>query len=540
MRTNSETLLAASLVPRLARCLSRLLLVGLVTLGASVAVIGQAGDAWAQRPQRPAAPGAQSASSASESAGDKPAPAAALPALPPDAVTTHTLTLAGQKIAYTARAGTLSLTDKGQKTAEVFYVAYMRDGEDKSKRPITFALNGGPGAASAYLDMGAIGPRILDFGGGRELPRARAPLIDNPDTWLDATDLVFIDPVGTGYSAATTSDADAQKDFFGVRQDLDALGSVIRLALLKLDRYGAPVYLVGESYGGFRAARLPLSLANDEGIAVSGTILISPVLDFSLMEGDDFDPLPWALSLPSYAAVNLEKRGTVTPQALKSAESFALGDYLSALVAPIGAPGADAKIDAAVAQLIGLPEPEVARWRGRVPTGVFIKSIHHDQGEVVSRYDGSVAGPDSDPSPYFANRDDPILAGITPPLTSGFVAYLRDELNFKTDRRYALLNGEVSRKWQWGNRGPSSSAGAASELARALALNPKLKVMIAHGMTDLVTPYLMSRYVVDHLPATIGRGRIELTLYPGGHMMYLRPGSRAALHADARRLYGAE
>jgi len=530
MRAHDESGLA------IATALARLSLALLLSGGLACVVVAQPGDAWAQRPQRPAAPGAQAP--APENAREKPSPPAAIRSLPPDAVTTHAMMLAGQKIAYTARAGTLTLTDgKGQKLAAIFYVAYTRDGEDKAKRPITFALNGGPGAASAYLDMGAIGPRILDFGGGRSLPRPRAALIDNPDTWLDATDLVFIDPVGTGYSFATVGDQDAQKDFFGVRQDLDALGAIIRRVLLKLDRYDSPVYLVGESYGGFRAARLPLTLANDEGIAVSGTILVSPVLEFSLMDGDDFDPLPWALKLPSYAAVNLEKHGDLMPQALKPAESFALGDYLASLVAPLGDAAAAAKIDASVADLIGIPEREVARWRGRVPTGVFIKSIHHDDGEIVSRYDGSVAGPDPDPSAYSANRGDPILAGLTAPLTSGFVAYLRDELNFKTDRRYVLLSSEVGRKWQWDTHGPSDSVGAASELARALALNPKLKVMIAHGMTDLVTPYMMSRYVIDHLPATIARDRIALTLYPGGHMMYLRPGSRAALHADAKRLF---
>jgi carboxypeptidase C (cathepsin A) len=491
---------------------------------------------FAQRGQRSGPPAAVSVP---ENTGGTPAKAAVAPALPPDAVTAHTMTLAGQKIAYTARAGTLELSDeKGQKLAEVFYIAYTRDGEDKTKRPITFALNGGPGAAAAYLDMAALGPRILDFGGGRALPPPHPKLIDNPDTWLDATDLVFIDPVGTGYSVATTNPQDAQKAFFGVNQDLRSLGAIIRRVLAKLDRYGSPVYLVGESYGGLRAARLPLTLASDEGIAVSGAILISPVLEFALIDPGDFAPLPWALKLPSYAAVNLEKQKELSPDALKPAESFALGDYMQGLVAPIGS--AQAKtIDARVAELIGIPEAQVERWHARVPTSLFIKSIHHSEGEVVSRYDGSVAGPDPDPSAYQARRGDPILAGITAPLTSGFVAYLRDELNFRTDRRYVLLSGEVGRKWQWGAQGPSNSIGAASELARALALNPRLKVMIAHGMTDLVTPYMTSRYVVDHLPATVPRDRIALTLYPGGHMMYLRPGSRAALHRDARRLYPA-
>jgi carboxypeptidase C (cathepsin A) len=509
----------------------RLAIVLAMSLG--VAVLAAPGDAHAQRPERNSAAPRQQPG---ESPGAK--PAATLPALPQDAVTQHEATLDGKKFSYTARAGSINLTNsEGAKQAQIFYVAYTRDGENKAARPITFALNGGPGASAAYLDMGALGPRILDFGNGRSLPRQRATLIQNPDSWLDLTDLVFIDPVGTGYSIPMVGGEAAQKEFYGVSQDLQALGAVVRRLLDKLDRFGSPVYLVGESYGGFRAARLPLTLANEEGIAVSGTIMISPVLDFSLMGGDDLNPLPWALELPSLAAVNLERQNALTPQALKPAERFALGDYLSSLVAPIGKTTAATPIDAKIASLIGIPESIVTRWNGRVPTGIFIKAIHHNEGEIVSRYDGSVAGPDADPSAYVARHGDPILEGLTAPLTSGFIAYLRDDLRFKTDRRYVLLSGDVGRHWQWGNRGPASAVSATDDLARAMALNPALKVMIAHGMTDLVTPYMASRYAVDHLPATIARQRIMLTLYPGGHMMYLRPGSRAALHADAKRLF---
>jgi carboxypeptidase C (cathepsin A) len=493
---------------------------------------GSTGVAWAQRPQRPT-----TASQAPTGPQGEKNPPAAAPTLPADAVTAHMVTLDGQKIDYTARAGSLSLTDgKGGKTAELFYVAFTRDGADRSKRPITFALNGGPGAASAYLNMAAIGPRILDFGDGRHLPSARAPTIDNPDSWLDFTDLVFIDAVGTGYSIPTTDAQDAQKNFFGVRPDLDALSSAIRLVLTKLDRYASPVYLVGESYGGFRAARLPLNLSQNEGIAVSGVVLISPILEFSLLHGDDFDPLPWALKLPSYAAVNLEKHGALSPQSLKDAEVFALGDYLAALVAPMNDAARSAPVYAEIAKLIGIPESDVARRRGRVPAGVFAKEIHRDDGKVVSRYDGSVSGPDPDPAASAPNRDDPILAGLTAPLTTGFVLNLRDELQFKTDRQYVLLNDDLARRWNWGGHDPGSAPGAASDLARALALDPKLKVMIVGGMTDLATPYLMNRHVIEQMPTTVAHDRITFKLYPGGHMMYLRPGSRASLHGDARAL----
>lgn len=467
------------------------------------------------------------------------APKPAEPPLPADSVTSHTMTLRGREITYTATAGTLPLTNqKGDKTAEVFYVAYTVNGADPATRPITFALNGGPGAGSAYLHIGAIGPRALEFDTGRALPFTDGKLIDNPDTWLDLTDLVFVDPVGTGYSRATVGEDEAQKEFWGVRQDLRALGTIARLALAHLDRVASPVHLVGESYGGFRAAELPAHLAESEGIAVAGAVLVSPVLEFSLMEGDLFNPMPWALRLPSYTAVNLETQGKLAPAALADAERFALGDYASALIAPPHDHGARDLLYGRIASLIGLPDSVIARWRGRVPLGVFVKEIRHGQDELVSRYDGSVAVVDPYPSSYTPESGDPVLEGLTAPLTTAFVTYLREELRYKTDRRYNLLNGEVSGKWEWGDHGGRHAAGASDDLRKALALNPRLKVVIAHGMTDLQTPYLASRYVVDHLPERLTQDRVTLKLYEGGHMMYLRRASRAQLHADARAVYG--
>jgi len=462
-----------------------------------------------------------------------------------DAVTTHSLKLSdrGQTrdLAYTARAGFLALAnDKDERTAEVFFVAYTANDAAAAARPLTFVFNGGPGAGSAYLNLGALGPRVLDFGGGRGADFADAKLIDNPDTWLDLTDLVFIDPVGTGYSRALVGEDDAKKQFYGVHPDLQALGQIVRLMLAKLDRFGSPIYLVGESYGGFRAARLPLHLASDQGIAVRGAVLVSPVLEFSLMSGDPLNPLPWALRLPSYAAVALEMQGKLAPPALKDAEEFALGEYLSALAAPpADAKAADA-LYAKIAGFTGLPQPVVARWQGRVPLGVFVKETRHDNEEIVSRYDGSVASMDPYPAAAFPQSGDPILQGLKAPLTSSYVSYVRDELQFKIDRQYELLNAELGRRWDWSERRGDYggiSAGASDDLREGLALDPRLKVIVAHGMTDLQTPYFASRYVIDHLPSALTHDRVSLRLYPGGHMMYLRQASRAALHQDARALY---
>jgi carboxypeptidase C (cathepsin A) len=502
------------------------LIVGLLGLAGSFA--SAPCTAWAEASQ-PASP-----PSVATEQGERPPGGVAT--LPPDAVTTHRLVLAGRTIDYTARAGSLSLTDdKGFETAEIFYAAFLREGG--AKRPITFALNGGPGASSTYLDLLATGPRILDLGDGRRLPPAQGDMIDNPDTWLDFTDLVFIDPIGTGYSIAKGGE-DAQKRFFGVREDLDALSAAIGLALTKLGRRDSPVYLLGESYGGFRAARLPLLLSEKQGIKVSGAILLSPVIEFSLMQGDAFNPLPWALRLPSYAAVNLEKHGALAPEALTDVERFALGDYLVALAAPVSDAARRERAYNDAAQLIGIPESVIASWRGQLPIRVFAREVARAEGGMASSYDGSVAVPAADPWARRANRGDPILHALTRPVTDGFVRYLGDELRFKTDRPYVLLNGKAGRQWNWDSDGSSDSLGAAQALRRALQLDPQLRIIVACGMTDLVAPYFMNAYVIDHMPQET-RDRIALKLYAGGHMMYLRPGSRAALQSDARALFAA-
>jgi len=461
--------------------------------------------------------------------------------LPADATTHHTLGIAGEEIAYTAVAGTLPLTDdKGDKAAEIFYTAFLRENVEASGRPITYAFNGGPGAASAYLDIGALGPRALDFGAsGKPLP-AVDRVNDNPDSWLSFTDLVFIDPVGTGYSRALGGEESARK-LWSVRPDLDALARIIRLHLTRSGRLASPVYLVGESYGGFRAARLSQQLARDEGIAVRGVMLVSPVLEFRLMSGDEFDLLPWALHLPAYAAVALEAKGALSPEALAPAEHFALGDYLTGLAAGNGDTEATRHLYAGIAELIGVDEKLVERWHGRIPTGAYVKEMGRAKGEVLSRYDGSVAGLDPDPRSDRA-EDDPVLDGSIAPFTRAFLAYCRDELGFKTDRTYELLNGEVGQHWNWqdGHTSGRNALGAADALRRALALHPKMHVLIAHGLTDLTTPYMMSRYVVDHLPSRLTQSRIELKLYAGGHMMYLRSASRHRLREDAAAFYGAQ
>jgi len=460
--------------------------------------------------------------------------------LPADSVTQHSITIAGRALDYTATAGTLPLTDgKGETTAEVFYVSFtLANAGPLDRRPVTYLFNGGPGAASAYLDIGAIGPRAVAFGPAGTLPPKDDRVADNPDTWLPFTDLVFIDPVGTGYSRATGGEDAAQKQFWGVSQDLETLAEIIRLHLAHSGRGTSPVYLVGESYGGFRAARLAYDLAAHQGLAPAGAMMISPVIDFGLMAGGPLDPLPAALRLPSYAATRLGAKA-LEPGALDEAETFALKDYLVALAAgPRDGPGAE-PLYQRLAALTGLDEQSIARWRGRIPVENYLHDVERRDGRVVSRYDGTVSAVDPNPwSP--GNNDDPVLDRSIAPFTAAFTAYARDELGFKTDQPFELLNHAVSRHWNWqsGRGGEFRALGASDALRRALALDPRLKVLIAHGVSDLQTPYMMSRYIQEHMPDELGK-RVALKLYLGGHMMYLRADSRRRLHDDARDFYAA-
>jgi carboxypeptidase C (cathepsin A) len=442
--------------------------------------------------------------------------------LPADATTTHRR----GDLDYTARAGTIYLK-RGDKHAGFFHVDYTLDRSDPARRPVSFVFNGGPGAASAFLHLGAMGPRVIDFGADGAVPPRQSALVDNPDTWLRFTDLVFVDPVGTGFSR---TEGGGEEHYWGVKQDLETLESFIRQWSQANGRSQSPKYLVGESYGGFRAAALPASLATDRGIAIAGVVLVSPALEFRFLRGDWLDPLPDALRLPSFAAVHLERAGRLSPETLREAEEFALGDYLLALVRG----RVDGVVVARVASLTGLSESVVERTGGRVPIELFMKEYRRGDGQLVSRYDGSVTG--TDPYPYSSRPrgGDPLLDASIAPYTSAMLAYLKDELGVTTDLAYRLLNRDVGGRWDWksGLSGSQGYVGAADELRQALARDGRLRVLVAHGMTDLQTGYMPSRYVIDHLPERL-RGQVALKLYPGGHMMYMRSASRAALARDA-------
>jgi carboxypeptidase C (cathepsin A) len=491
-----------------------------------------------------------------------PEPAAAEPAasdLPPLVETTHTLALASGTLAYGASAGVLPVRPAPhQPEAQIFYVAYTLADAPAADRPLTFLVNGGPGAASAFLHLGGIGPRRLAVDSDGTLPAPPVGLADNPFTWLAFTDLVFVDPVGTGYSRVpevepeagdAESDAGDQRDFWGVTRDLESLGEFIRLYLTRTGRWPSPKVVAGESYGGFRVAALAKTLPEDFSIAPNGAILISPLLDYAMLAGNRFNLLPWVVTLPSLAATAAHHgRGALAgaagdlAAALAPVERFALTEMLTGLAGANRLPeAARQRFQAAMAAFTGLPEDFVARRRGRVPIGDFAKQLLRDQERLVGRYDGTISGPDPYPERSGYAGGDPSFAFLTAAYAPAMVAYLRDDLQYLTDAPYRLLNRETHRRWDFSSvleAQKQGFAGFSDELRFGLVLNPSLRVLIAHGYHDLVTPYFASRYLVDQmdLPAAV-QGHVRLRNFSGGHMFYLHAASLEALHASAAEFF---
>jgi carboxypeptidase C (cathepsin A) len=468
---------------------------------------------------------------------DKPRPETGNPGvlslLPEDSVTEHSIDTLGGKLTYTATAGTFPLFDQsGERSAQIFYTAYVAKSDDP-RRPLTFAFNGGPGAASAFLNLGLVGPRVAEFGmDGHDGANVR--LVDNPDTWLAFTDLVLIDPVGTGWSRAAKPNGG--EDFWSVRHDAQSMAKVIALYVAKSGRTSSPKFILGESYGGFRAAKVADTLQSDQGIVVNGILMVSPMLEGAFQFGGDRFALGAALRLPSLAAAELERTGRFTREALAQAEHFALTDYLTTLAGPPLHGDAGQAFYARVAQMTGLSIDVVARSRGFIRDD-YVKNLFSGDHKIVSHYDATFAIDDPNPESAAARGPDPMLDGVVRAYGGAFVGYARGELGFKTEMTYNLLASDISGKWDWHDGSGRGQPSVAEELRELLALTPSFRVLIAHGYSDMVTPYAVSRYVLDHLPPPVADERAELHLYRGGHMFYIDPQSRHAFTADARTLY---
>lgn len=454
--------------------------------------------------------------------------------LPADAVTEHSVDTPKGRIDYTATAGTLAFYDQsGSQSASVFYTAYVAKNPDKNgatNRPLTFVFNGGPGAASAFLNLGVVGPRILELGpDGHDA--TRAAMRDNPETWLAFTDLVLIDPIGTGWSRAKGDEA---KNFWGVRSDAEATAKAIALYVAHNNRSASPKYLLGESYGGFRALKTARALLRDQGLSVSGIVMLSPLLEGWLTFGDDTSALRAALQLPSLAAAELERKHAFSLEAQVAAENFAMSDYLTTLAGRPPQGDAAQKFYGRVADMTGVPQATIANARGFIND--FVKTVRI--GKIVSRYDADFAVDDPNPERASARGPDPILDGVARAYGGAFANYARNELGFKTEMTYTLLAGDISGQWDWG-RGGRFAASSEEDMRTLLAFSPSFRILVAHGYADMVTPYGMTRYVLDHLPPIGPAGRVQLKLYRGGHMFYISQDSRKAFNADAAAFYRA-
>ncbi len=459
--------------------------------------------------------------------------------LPGEITTIQYLEVPDRRFQFKATAGAIPLYDAndGNLLAEVAYVAYVKS-DAQAVRPVTFVFNGGPGSATAYLQIGAIGPWRLALDQIR--PSTPPTLTPNRETWLDFTDLVFVDPPGTGYSRIAAPGEGPRHQFWSIDGDAQALAVFIRKWIERNGRQGSPKFIVGESYGGFRAPKIARLLQEGQDVGVNGLVLISPVLDFGFRNLSSRLPERWVSYLPSMAATAREaKAGGETgfdPSALHDVEEYAAGDYLRDLMRGPRDQAAVERISAKVAEYTGLDPELVRRLGGRVDSGTFEREFYRRQSLVASSYDATVTAPDPDPSAARSHYPDPMLSAMAAPLALAMTELYRNVLHWRVEDQYRLQNNEVSRSWDFG-RGRGSPQ-VLDDIAQVMAADPHVHVLVTHGASDLVTPYFETKLILNQLPATVA-DRAVFALYGGGHMYYSRDSSRRALRADAEALFRA-
>lgn len=472
--------------------------------------------------------------------------------------TEHTLHIDDRTLRYTASAQWQTLYDREKPIAEMFHVAYLA--ESDIPRPITFVFNGGPGAASAYLHLGALGPKRIYFESNGNLPKPPVKLVDNTESWLSFTDLVFIDPIGTGFSRSilkepeksteTSKEEEKPKEteFWQVDRDLRAIGEFIQRFLSRQKRWLSPVFIAGESYGGFRVAKLAQKLQQEFGIGLSGAILISPALEFNLLDESDYTLTSWATLLPSLAvsaAHHDRVKWAGEPGDLeahqKAAEQFARHKLIPALALGDALSVEEQQaIYRELAGLIGLSESIVERQGGRVGLEVFSRELLRDQQKIVGLYDASITAidPFPDRTPY--QGSDPTLDGLDRLFTGGINSHLRDTLGIETDLTYNLLSLEVFKAWKYDLQGDFKQGfvGSVDELRVGMTLNPYMQVYICHGIFDLVTPYFASNHLTDLMKLhSEVRSNLTLKHYLGGHMFYTWEKSRQEWFGEMKAFY---
>jgi len=451
--------------------------------------------------------------------------------LPPDSSTRHTLELPGRTLSFIATAGSIRLfDDKGKPQADIVYTSYQLDGTDRGTRPVTFFFNGGPGSSSAWLQLGNAGPWRLPINADEVTPSTSPEVRPNAETWLDFTDLVFLDPVGTGFSRFVGTGKDVRKRLYSVDGDVNALALVVRRWLEKHDRLLSPKYLVGESYGGIRGPKVVHQLQTRQGIGIKGLIMVSPAFDYSQFARTSL--LQYVARLPSYVATMREAESPVKRADLADVEAYARGEFLVDLIKGQADKEATTRLADKAAALTGIDQAVSRRLAGRFGLAEFRREFDRKNGKLIGNYDASVRGLDPYPEFDFQLSGDPSSDTLLAPLTSATVDLLTRKLNWRPDGSYELLNDTVRPAWDFGRSPPESL----SELRQILATDRKMKLLVAHGLFDLVTPYFGSQIVLDQLPPFASTPRVKLMVFPGGHMFYSRDASRQAFRAEVEAM----
>ncbi len=458
-------------------------------------------------------------------------------------VTDHTIRVGGQTIAYKATAGTILLKDaKDEPTALMFYTAYVRsEVRDVRERPVAFIYNGGPGAASVWLHMGAFGPQRVATATAAATPPPPYQIADNPNTLLDKTDMVFIDPVGTGYSRAVGKAQD--KDFWGVDPDMRAMAQFIQHYVNQNNRWNSPKFLIGESYGTFRSAVLAQYLQSHDNMAINGIVLISAILDGGTLSFPPGEDLAYVLYLPSYAATAwyhqvLKDRPEDLKAFLDEARKFSAGEYAAALFKGSKL-SADEKAAIAkkLSQFTGLSEDYFIKANLRVILPQFLAELQRSRGLNTGRVDARYTSPMLDMLEETADND-PQLDAISGAFTGAFNTYVRSDLKFNQDRTYEALSGPVNSGWEWKHQGFDfygfpGQPNVESDLVQAMTSNPHLQVQVENGYFDLATPFFATEYTMDHLNLPVSlQGHIHMEYYESGHMMYLSDSELPRLKAN--------
>jgi len=471
----------------------------------------------------------------------------------------HQITLGDETIEYTANANWLLLRTEEKPKAEMFHVSYVRKDAPSDTRPVTFVFNGGPGASSAYLHVGALGPKRVVFNEDGTSQKPPAKLVDNTESWLAFTDLVFIDPIGTGFSRTIEVDKKDEKasaepekkqnqEYYRLKRDLESLGEFIQKFLSVNRRWDSPVFIAGESYGGFRVGKLARLLQEGYGIGLNGAIMISPALEWMLLDPSDYDVLHWVDIFPTMAlAARYHGKSRVdcaSDEEHKAlAEEFAVTDLSTYLVQGERlAAGVRKEVYQRISDFLGLDKQLIERHTGRVPFWVFCRSLLQSSREVCGFYDATVRAVDPFPDRETHQAPDPTLYAIERVFAGGINTQLRQNLQLETERDYTLLNEQVNADWKVDTETHAfeRQVGATDDIRYALSLNPHMKLFVTHGIYDLVTPYFSSDRIIEHMKLTdTQRKNITIRHFHGGHMFYAWKKSRIDFTAAIHDFYRA-